>query len=86
MKDDVIMLSLYDYLHRPAGYDEGTRVYQESKKRGVESQLREISNPKFTGDVRLYPKWFLDDYYHNADPKDNISAFTSTDDDDDLPF
>ena len=31
----------------------------------VKSEMREISNPKYTGKVMLYPKAFLDLYFKN---------------------
>ena len=37
--------------------------------------MREISNPKYTGNVMLYPKSFLEEYFkpkNNTQPKENL--------------
>ena len=56
-------LSLYDYLGKPAGEQLGKEVATEAKKHGIKLQSREVSNPKYTGIVYLYPKNFLDFYF-----------------------
>jgi hypothetical protein len=83
MAKDETMISLYDFRGR-ADYDKkGQIVYDAAKKRGVVCESREIENPKFTGKVLLYPKWFLQEYFYGEDPKDNI---TQDIENDDLPF
>ena len=75
-------LSLYDYLGKAAGEKLGKEVKQEADKQGILSQTREVSNPKYTGKVMLYPEGFLKEYFQ-AKQDDVISTW---DDDDDLPF
>jgi hypothetical protein len=81
-------LSLYDYLGKPAGEQLGKEVYEAARKQGVKAQSREISNPKFTGKVLLYPKDFLDFYFRK--PTEDVLPkghdWTGNIDDDDLPF
>jgi hypothetical protein len=60
-------LSLYDYLRKPAGEKLGLEVATEARKQGIETQTRQISNPKFTGEVLLYPKDFLELYFREPD-------------------
>ena len=55
--------SLYDYLGKPAGKELGANVYSSASTKKVPCTIREISNPKYTGKVMLYPKWFLDEYF-----------------------
>jgi hypothetical protein len=57
------MMSLYDYLGRPAGSDLGKQVYLAAVYRNITVELREISNPKYTGNVMLYPESFLKEYF-----------------------
>jgi len=57
------MISLYDYLGKPAGKELGANVYKAAAAGKVSCTIREISNPKYTGKVMLYPKWFLDEYF-----------------------
>jgi hypothetical protein len=93
-------LSLYDYLGKAAGEKLGLEVKQEADKQGILSQTREISNPKYTGTVHLYPKDFLEFYFR--EPESNLMDelvdlnlmdelpkghdWTGNLEDDDLPF
>ena len=54
-------LSLYDFLGRGAGKELGGKIDTEAKKHGIEILKREVSNPKWKGDVSLYPQYFLED-------------------------
>ena len=76
------MLSLYDYLGYAAGEKLGKEVAEAAAKTQVKFEMREISNPKYTGKVMLYPEGFLKEYFQ-AKQDDVISTW---DDDDDLPF
>ena len=57
------MISLYDYLGRAAGSELGKQVATAAAKAGVKSEIREVSNVKYTGPIMLYPKSFLDLYF-----------------------
>ena len=57
------MISLYDYLGRAAGPDLGKQVATAAAKAGVKSEIREVSNIKYSGPIMLYPKSFLDLYF-----------------------
>jgi len=79
--------SLYEFRGHPVRNKEEARsIYEQAKARGVEIKNQEVSNPKFTGTVLTYPVWFLEEYFHKSEPKDNA---ISADDDllfDELPF
>ena len=60
------MVSLYDYLGRAAGSDLGKQVAIAAAKAGVKSEIREVSNSKYTGPIMLYPRAFLDLYFKNG--------------------
>jgi hypothetical protein len=93
-------LSLYDYLGKAAGEKLGKEVKQEADKQEILTQTREITNPKFTGTVLLYPKEFLEFYFR--EPESNLidelvdlnlidelpkgHDWTGNLEDDDLPF
>jgi hypothetical protein len=93
-------LSLYDYLGKAAGEKLGFEVKQEADKQEILTQTREISNPKYTGTVHLYPKDFLEFYFREPEsnlmdelvdlnPMDELPKghdWTGNLDDDDLPF
>jgi len=57
------MISLYDYLGRAAGPDLGKQVATAAAKAGVKSEIREVSNIKYSGPIMLYPKSFLELYF-----------------------
>lgn len=79
-------LSLYDYLGKPAGKELGGQVAQAAYQGGIKPQNREISNPKYTGIVHLYPKDFLDFYFRPADELPEGHDWTGNLEDDELPF
>lgn len=56
-------LSLFDYLRKPAGPDLGKAVALSAKAHGIETITKDVSNPKYTGKVLMYPKAFLDNYF-----------------------
>jgi hypothetical protein len=63
----MIYLSLYEYLGKAAGNDLGREVASAAYQAGVKTQEREISNPKYTGKVHLYPKDFLEFYFREPE-------------------
>ncbi len=69
------MMSLYDYLGHAAGMQLGEEVAKKAKEMNITMSSREISNPKYTGKVTLYPEKFLDMYFlkeESEDLKDTI--------------
>jgi hypothetical protein len=84
-------LSLYDYLGKAAGEKLGGEVKAEADKRDVPFKIREVSNPKYTGKVLLYPLDFLEFYFREPYPthQDDLPKghdWTGNIEDDDLPF
>ena len=78
------MLSLYDYLGYAAGEKLGKEVWDAAANADVKTEVREISNPKYTGKVMLYPENFLKEYFQNQ--QQSKLVLSSSDEDDDLPF
>ena len=76
------MLSLYDYLGYAAGGNLGKEVAEAAIKSQVKIETREVSNPKYSGKVMLYPENFLKEYFQSKQAK----VVLSSQDDDDLPF
>ena len=76
------MLSLYDYLGYAAGEKLGKEVAEVAIKSQVKIETREISNPKYTGKVMLYPENCLKEYFQSKQSKVVLSSY----EDDDLPF
>ena len=61
------MVSLYDYLGHAAGFSLGEAVAKVALSKGVAMGSREVSNPKYTGKVALYPETFLKEYFGDAE-------------------
>lgn len=86
------MLSLYDYLGKAAGNKLGFEVAQAATDAGIKTEIREISNPKYTGKVTLYPKDFLEFHFRDPETYQIEDALPKGHDwkgnleDDDLPF
>ena len=57
------MMSLYDYLGRAAGSELGQKVAQAAASQKVKFEMREVSNSTYQGNVMLYPKSFLDQFF-----------------------
>lgn len=63
MRGQIEWVSLYDYLGRPAGSELGEKVYKVAKSLAIPTQTRHVTTRKYTGDVILYPKSFVDLYF-----------------------
>ncbi len=57
------MISLFDYLGKPAGAELGVMVFKYSLIRGVRSGFRFVRTPLYKGKIALYPKEFLDEFF-----------------------
>ena len=57
------MMSLYDYLGRAAGPELGQQVAQAAARKKVKFDTRFVEQGGYKGDVMLYPKSFLDEYF-----------------------
>ena len=80
-------ISLYDYLGKPAGGKLGKEVAGAASREGIKLETREISNPRYTGIVYLYPKDFLEFYFREPDTFEFEPTLGDRQDyDDDLPF
>ena len=60
---DINMISLYDYLGRAAGPDLGKAVATAAARKKVKFKTRHVEQGGYSGDVMLYPKTFLDEYF-----------------------
>jgi len=56
-------ISLYDHLGYAAGRTLGKQVAEYAASKNIPHKIRHVSNPKYTGEVTLYPVEFLDEYF-----------------------
>ena len=64
MQLDKTELSLMDYLGQPAGPELGKEVAATAVALRETIQEQHVSNPKYTGKVKLYRREFLDEYFN----------------------
>ena len=57
------MLSLFDYLGHAAGDRLGKDVAKKAVEQKVKYAVKYVENPKYKGDIMMYPKSFLDSYF-----------------------
>ena len=57
------MISLYDYLGRAAGPELGKRVASAAAAKNIPFGSRQVENKAYTGEILLYPKQFLDEFF-----------------------
>lgn len=57
------LLSLYDYLGHAAGGDLGKKVARAAVSQGININTRYVDQGGYKGDVMLYPKTFLDNFF-----------------------
>lgn len=57
------LLSLYDYLKKPAGSDLGLFIATIALKEKTNVYVKTINNKKYQGEVNMYPKEFLDNVF-----------------------
>jgi len=65
------MVSLFEYLGKPAGSSLGDKVYKAAKKSKTTVTTREVHTKTYSGKVMLYPKEFLDEFF-NEGKTDNL--------------
>jgi hypothetical protein len=63
-------ISLYDYLGKAAGSTLGKRVAEYAASKKVPHKIRHVSNPKYIGEIMLYPSDFLDEYFNSTPEPD----------------
>jgi hypothetical protein len=56
--------SLYDYLGKAAGSQLGKQVAEAATQDGIQTQTRQVSNPKYEGTIMLYPSDWLENYFN----------------------
>ena len=65
------MISLYDYLGRAAGPELGKRVASAAAAKNIPFSSRYVETKSYTGEILLYPKSFLDEYFGGGSSNGN---------------
>jgi hypothetical protein len=69
------MISLFDYLKKPAGPELGKQVALAAMTDKILIGSKQVSNSKYKGNILMYPKFWLDIYFNQT-----------TDEHQELPF
>jgi len=84
------MMSLYDYLGKPAGKQLGEQVAAYAKLRKAKFGTKSVSNPVYQGYVMIYTKRFLDECFNAKkvfEPKhEDLTEINTQLMNDNLPF
>ena len=64
-------MSLYDYLGHAAGDRLGKDVANKAAEEKVGYMTKLVENPKYSGEIMMYPKSFLDRYF-KGDVNDDL--------------
>jgi hypothetical protein len=63
---EIEMISLYDYLKKPAGRELGKQVAAAASADKIKIDSKQVSNPKYKGSILMYPKTWLDEYFNKT--------------------
>ena len=59
------MLSLYDFTGKAAGKELGKQVAEAAASMGIKIETKSVTNPKYSGEICMYPETFLELYFKN---------------------
>jgi hypothetical protein len=63
---EIEMVSLYDYLKKPAGPELGKQVASAAMNEKIRMESKQVANPKYKGNILMYPKTWLDEYFNKT--------------------
>lgn len=69
------MISLYDYLKKPAGPELGKQVASAAMNGKILIGSKQVSNPKYKGNILMYPKSWLDEYFNKTNSNNDAEGF-----------
>ena len=59
------MISLYDFTGKAAGSKLGKQVAESAASMGIKVETKLVTNPKYSGQICMYPETFLALYFKN---------------------
>ena len=63
---EIEMVSLYDYLKKPAGPELGKQVASAAMNEKIRMEYKQVANHKYKGNILMYPKTWLDEYFNKT--------------------
>jgi hypothetical protein len=76
MSENTEMLSLFDYLGKPAGKELGGEVVKAAMNHSnyIPIKRRYITTKFYDGEVNLFPREFLNEYFNKLSTSDNSDS------------
>jgi hypothetical protein len=75
MNIEIEMVSLFDYLKKPAGPELGKQVSLAAMNEKIHIESKQISTPKYKGNILMYPKTWLDEYFNKTNNEHQELSF-----------
>lgn len=69
------MISLFDYLKKPAGSELDKQVASAAMNEKILIGSKQVSNPKYKGNILMYPKTWLDEYFNKTNNEHETLPF-----------
>jgi len=85
-KKDQTMMSLFDYLGKAAGRELGVAVHKVAMQFSVNVEIKTVATKTYSGEIKMYPKYFLDFYFINFQPWEKRMTKVASEEEITLPF
>jgi hypothetical protein len=72
---EIEMVSLYDYLKKPAGPELGKQVASAAMNEKIRMESKQVANHKYKGNILMYPKVWLDEYFNKINDESEKLPF-----------
>jgi hypothetical protein len=75
MNIEIEMVSLFDYLKKPAGPELGKQVSLAAMNEKIHIESKQVTTPKYKGNILMYPKTWLDEYFNKTNNEHQELSF-----------
>lgn len=83
MSNKIEYKSLFDFLGKAAGPQLGKEVAKAAIIEGIPTQSKNVSNKQYKGEIKMYPVFWLEQYFDTGAKSDTEILYNEPDD---LPF
>lgn len=83
MSNKIEYKSLFDFLGKAAGPQLGKEVAKAAALEGIPTQIKNVSNKQYKGEIKMYPIFWLEQYFDTGAKSDTEILYNEPDD---LPF
>lgn len=83
MSNKIEYKSLFDFLGKAAGPQLGKEVAKAAALEGIPTQIKNVSNKQYKGEIKMYPIFWLEQYFDTGAKSDTEILYNEPDG---LPF